>query len=207
MLLGIDIGTTNVKVVLVEESHEKATFRVLHQQSQSLGELEIVGDPRAVERPVSQIFQALETCMTRLESSTGQLEKVTAIGVCGQMHGCVLWKSSGEPLFNEQIEALPTSNLITWQDRRCDPAFIDSLPKPPHLTKPCVSSGYGCATLAWLHRHNSKTLAGYDRAGTIMDMVVCALCSGGSAEVTMSSQNAASWGYFDQSSSQWYREM
>lgn len=207
-LLGIDIGTSNVKVVLIEGG----SLNVLHKESKLLGELEKVDIPHAAERCVSQIFSALESCMRSLKDTTHLLGQVRGIGVCGQMHGCVLWKSGGVSLFNESIGELQhthsnTSNLITWQDGRCAPSFLSTLPQPPHLTQPPVSSGYGCATLAWLQRHVSKTVSSYDRAGTIMDLVVCALCNGGSGEVIMSSQNATSWGYFNTSTLQWSKEM
>ena len=208
-LLGIDVGTTNVKVVLVD----RASLCVVHKHSQLLGELEKVDLPNAVEVSVARVFHALESCMRSLES-TELLGKVRVIGVCGQMHGCVLWNSNGVvPLFNESIGELQhtdiamSSNLITWQDARCTPSFLDTLPRIPLLTHPPVRAGYGCATLAWLQRHDSEALSRYDRAGSIMDMVVCALSSGGRGEVMMSSQNAASWGYFDVSTSQWHKEM
>ena len=209
MLLGIDIGTTNVKVVLVEET----TRQVVHKHSLPLGEPPKVDAPRgAAERSVAQIFQTLEKCMTCLESAAQLLGKVRAIGVCGQMHGCVLWNSSGHSMLNEytrtlQHEETLSSNFITWEDTRCDSEFLYSLPKPPSSPEHSVRAGYGCATLAWLQCHNRETLSCYDRAGTIMDMVVCALCSGGSGDVIMSSQNAEGWGYFDRSSLQWHKEM
>ena len=209
MLLGIDIGTTNVKVVVVDES----TLCVRGKVTQCLGELEKVDDvPGAAERSVSQIFRVLEECMEGLD--THLLAHVRGIGVCGQMHGCILWNSDHACLFNgalcADIASQVSSNLFTWQDTRCDPSFLSSLPKLSHLANkppPVISAGYGCATLAWLQCHDSKTLSDYDRAGTIMDMVVCALCSGGVADVVMSSHNAESWGYFNQSSLQWQIEM
>lgn len=209
MFLGIDIGTTNVKVVLVEES----THHVLCKQTQSLGELENVDIHGAAEQSVSQIFHILNECMNKLEIiASDVMHQVRGIGVCGQMHGCVLWNSNCAHLFNEgmlctELTESMCTNLITWQDSRCDPSFLSSLPKLTPLTKPPVSAGYGCATLAWLQSHNSEVLSRYDRAGTIMDMVVCALCSGGHGDVVMSSQNAVSWGYFDQSSMQWHKQM
>lgn len=43
------------------------------------------------------------------------------------------------------------SNLYTWQDSRCDSAFIASLPKAKtHLP---TYSGYGVATLFWMSKH------------------------------------------------------
>lgn len=207
VVLGIDIGTTNVKVVLVE----KATFSALHQQTRRLGNLEDVDTQGAVERSVSQILRAVEDCMSGLEEEARGFSEVTAIGICGQMHGCVLWNSTGCKLFETSTGTLSVtntecSNLFTWQDTRCDPSFISSLPKVPSEEKSPVSAGYGCATLAWLHHHNPEMLAKYDRAGTIMDLVVSALCSGGKGEVMMSSQNAMGWGYFNLDAARWRTE-
>ena len=209
MLLGVDIGTTNVKVVLVEE----ATFSVLHQQTRPLGSLEHVETAGAAERSVSQIFHAIEECVSSLEVENHRMtEDVKAIGVCGQMHGCILWNSKRGTLFNTSTGALcaentECSNLFTWQDSRCNMSFISSLPKVPSGENPPVSAGYGCATLAWLQRHNPETLSKYNRAGTIMDAVVGALCSGGKEAVVMSSQNATSWGYFNLSAMKWHTEL
>lgn len=206
-LLGIDIGTTNVKVVLVERSD----LEVVHKHSQPLEELELVSIPNAAERSVGQIFRALESCMVGLEEKVS-LKEVKGIGVCGQMHGCVLWSSTGGALFSSTEGKLQhtdgaTSNLITCEDGRCSSEFLSTLPQIPHLPHPPVSTGYGCATLAWLWQEDREMVMKYNRAGCIMDMVVCALCSGGKGDVVMSSQNAVSWGYFDMSALCWRREM
>lgn len=55
-----------------------------------------------------------------------------------------------------------------------------------------VHAGYGCATLFWLQR-NGGISDEFDRAGTIMDLMVSSLCD--LRESVMSDQNAASWGY------------
>ena len=199
-LLGIDIGTSNVKVVLVDSD-----FHVVQKHSCPL-----VLEKVESEISVGHIFTALESCFQDMECCQ-QMKKVKAIGVCGQMHGCVLWDSHGVPLFNVSVGKLQhtdgvTSKFITWQDDRCTPAFLSNLPSISNQVHPPASAGYGCATLAWLQQ-NGDMLSKFDRAGTIMDMLVCALCSGGSSAVVMSSQNAASWGYFNVSASQWYKEM
>lgn len=209
-LLGIDIGTSNVKVVLVKRSDLQV---VPEPESQPLGKLESVPTPNAAERSVGQIFQALESCMDRLEKKVS-LKEVKGIGVCGQMHGCVLWSSTGEALFSctgtkgrLQHSDGVSSNLFTCEDGRCSSEFLNNLPRVPNLSHPPVRAEYGCAILAWLWKEDRETILRYDRAGCIMDMVVCALCSGGSGAVMMSSQNAASWGYFNMSTSNWHREM
>ena len=53
------------------------------------------------------------------------------------------------------------SSLYTWQDGRCDPGFLASLPRPrSHLG---LSTGYGCATMFWLLRHRPEYLQKFDR--------------------------------------------
>ncbi len=214
-LLGIDIGTSTVKVVFVE----RETLRVV-EEPDSLG-LEKAhcgmgtgavptssSESTHDERSAKEIFARLESCLSSLD--IGRLRRVCAIGVCGQMHGCILWRSD-ERFWREgglQAGSIGScSKLITWQDRRCTPEFLASLPKTQQ--KIPISSGYGCATLAWLTKHQPEVVQAFDRAGTIMDMVVYALTGGGSGggRVVMSAQNASSWGYFDKQSLQWERQM
>ena len=213
-VLSIDVGTSNVKTVLVDCNSAQVAYT----------EKDALFPPDVPERAVGGVFRVLETCMDRLEEKVGaSLKAVTAIGVCGQMHGCVLWNSEKATLFaatassggagvsgSGRLHLSPpeeaASPFITWQDNRCSSEFVDSLPRPPHLARPLVSAGYGCATLAWLHKYDRERLSKYDRAGTIMDLVVAALCSGGRRPMKMSSHNAAGWGYFDVSASRWLRD-
>lgn len=91
------------------------------------------------------------------------------------------------------------SALYTWQDNRCKKDFLDTLPAPESHLK-CFS-GYGCATLLWLARNKPEKLALFNRAGTIQDFVVAMMCN---LDVPlMTTQNAASWGYFDTTSNTW----
>ena len=53
------------------------------------------------------------------------------------------------------------SSLYTWQDGRCDPGFLASLPRPcSHLG---LSTGYGCATMFWLLRNRPEYIQKFDR--------------------------------------------
>ena len=55
-----------------------------------------------------------------------------------------------------------------------------------------------------LSGNRPEKLKKYDRCGTVQDLVVSLLCA--SDDVKMSSQNAASWGYFLTESNQWDTE-
>ncbi|XP_033226647.1 sedoheptulokinase-like isoform X2 [Belonocnema kinseyi] len=119
------------------------------------------------------------------------------------MHGVTLWKnidrSNEEGIFKLEIEREQVSNLYTWQDGRCDPEFLKSLPKSKSYLS--LHTGFGCATLFWFSRNKPEKLAKYDRCGTIQDLAVSLLCENN--EVTMSTQNAASWGYYLAEENEW----
>lgn len=156
------------------------------------------------------------------------LDKVKAIGVCGQMHGIVFWDeqftqqfwNNGYEFEGQQF----VSNLYTWQDKRTDSTFLEKLPKPHSHLK--AYSGYGCITALWLNEHQWATakyqiyqilnffstfstfihfrpdiLRKYKYCGTIQDLIVSVLCN--QQRPVMSTQNAASWGYFDTISCSW----
>lgn len=91
------------------------------------------------------------------------------------------------------------SALYTWQDIRCKPEFLNSLPKPDsHLN--CYS-GYGCATLLWMLKHKPEKLKNFQYSGTVQDFVVTMLCD--LETPIMSDQNATSWGYFNTEKNEW----
>ena len=210
-LLGVDIGTSTVKTVLVN----KVNLRVDGEYSKSLGAHLTVLEENGYERDVHEIFTCLDHCLSSLNSAA--LQNVVSIGVCGQMHGCVLWKSgesflntdgSLRKLFGDSSSSSLSSTLITWQDGRCTPDFLSTLPKTHQPIQ--LSAGYGCATLAWLKQFRPDLLEKFDRAGTIMDLVVWALCGHhleDGKQVIMSSQNAASWGFFDINKLMWETEV
>lgn len=95
------------------------------------------------------------------------------------------------------------SALYTWQDTRCTKDLLDSVPKPDsHLR--CYS-GYGCATLLWMAKNKPEKLGNFNRAGTIQDYIVALLCNLDTP--VMTTQNAASWGYFNTETHKWNTEI
>ena len=177
LVLGIDIGTTSVKVVIVC----KETQQILANQSKDTqanvpSALGVEGN----KQDVPKILSALHNCVSRLPKdllrqviiryffypnkyndhiikSCQQKLQVESIGICGQMHGVTLWKSPTECAYKESgafkldIDKEKVSNLYTWQDGRCDTTFLNSLPKSSsHLP---AHTGFGCATLFWFARN------------------------------------------------------
>ncbi|XP_044525419.1 LOW QUALITY PROTEIN: sedoheptulokinase, partial [Gracilinanus agilis] len=157
------------------------------------------GRPQGREQDVGRIMQAVGECLEALP--VWQRRQVLRVGVSGQMHGVMFWKSGQAGAWTEKgvLEPRDVSRLITWQDGRCSPDFLASLPPPQsHLS---VATGFGTASIFWLLRHSPEFLESYSAAGTIQDYLVAALC--GLQRPLMSEHNAASWGYFDVESRSW----
>ncbi|XP_070334989.1 sedoheptulokinase isoform X2 [Odocoileus virginianus] len=209
--LGIDLGTTSVKAALVEAAPgDPSGFVVLAScaraaRAETAAQNAAAG-PQGQEQDVRRIIQALHECLAALPRE--QLRKVCGIGVSGQMHGVMFWKTGQGCAWTEGgatpvFEPGAVSHLVTWQDGRCSSEFLASLPQPEsHLS---VATGFGCATIFWLLKNSPDFLKSYDTAGTIHDYVVAMLC--GLARPLMSDQNAASWGYFNTRSQSWNLEI
>ncbi len=121
MYLGIDLGTSGVKLVLINEV----------QTVVGLAQAELtVSQPQALwsEQDPAAWWQALLSAMVQLRTQVPQqLAQVTAIGLSGQMHGAVLldaankvirpailWNDGRSAAQCQQIEArVPASREIT----------------------------------------------------------------------------------------------
>uniref|UniRef100_A0A9L0TPJ4 Sedoheptulokinase n=1 Tax=Equus caballus TaxID=9796 RepID=A0A9L0TPJ4_HORSE len=100
--LGIDLGTTSVKAALVEAAPgDPSGFVVLAScaraaRAEAAAQSAAAG-PQGREQDVSRIIQALNECLTALPRE--QLRKVCGIGVSGQMHGVMFWKTGQVVIF------------------------------------------------------------------------------------------------------------
>ena len=193
-ILGLDLGTTSVKACLIDKESRKIVAK--QSKATQAGE--------GAQQDVSKIISALHNCLGRIPKD--MLKNVSKIGICGQMHGILFWKQDtggyrAQAEGNERYELGkgPISSLYTWQDLRCTPEFINSLPKPnSHLR---IATGYGCATTLWKIKYEPQELLQYDRSGNIQDFLVAMLCN--LNHPITSVQNAASWGYFNTQEKEW----
>lgn len=207
IILGIDIGTTSVKVCILDRKENTIIGRQTKDtQANVPSELGCEGN----KQNVPKILSALHACVSRLPRDS--LKQVEAIGICGQMHGVMLWSCSEDSfpwekadIESSRFDVMPdkVSSLYTWQDSRCDPEFLSSLPEPNSHLKAC--SGYGCSTLFWMSKNRPEKLNKFNCAGTVQDFAVAMLCN--LMKPVMSVQNAASWGYFNLSSNKWNIEI
>ena len=85
-VLGIDVGTTSIKVSLLRNS----TGDVVESFRCETGANICAGELSFAEQDVGKIFGCLQHALGELSSHN--LAKVSNVGICGQMHGCVMWK-------------------------------------------------------------------------------------------------------------------
>jgi len=140
MYLGIDLGTSGVKLVLLEENHRIA--------AQAEAPLEVsLPRPLWSEQDPQDWWRALEQAMAQLRSrAPGALAAVRGIGLAGQMHGAVLLDAGSRLL----------RPAMLWNDGR---AFEECReleriePRSRRITGNLAMPGFTAPKLLWLRRH------------------------------------------------------
>ncbi|GGH16352.1 xylulokinase [Alsobacter metallidurans] len=145
-VLGIDLGTSGVKSVLVDD-HD----RVLAEAMAPL----TVSRPRALwsEQDPEDWWQAVELTLDELaRAHPEKLAAVRAIGLSGQMLGVTCLDASDRPL----------RPAILWNDGRASSECAEleaALPDFAGLTGSRAMPGFPAPKLLWLSRHEPQTLA------------------------------------------------
>jgi len=181
-VIGLDIGTTKIAGTLISFP-EKKLIKLISKESNayisSKYEWERTQDPSVIVEIVFDII-------SRLKSYTK--EKVSAIGICGQMHGILYVDKKGKAL----------SPLYTWQDSRAAKKVGDEeLSVIKHLQNKTgydVPSGYGIAT----HYHN--LVAGIVPVDLYKIVSIGSFISmklSGSNQVFIDPSEGSSFGFFD----------
>ncbi|GFO25253.1 sedoheptulokinase-like [Plakobranchus ocellatus] len=197
--LGIDLGTTSVKLVLLD----KCGNVEISESRQTLADVSSDAGECGYEQDPSKIMATAEDLIHKVVASCKG--NIKGVGITGQMHGVMLWKPEkhSAKLDSAGTENTPHhSNLYTWQDQRCTPEFLASLPVQSD-SQQTLSTGYGCATLFWLAHYRSTLIKdqGFTACGTIMDYLVSKLCS--LEHPITSDQLAASFGFYNKDSVAW----
>ena len=176
--VGIDIGTTNISVtvldILSREVLEVYSVQNLSGSDSPLGFREFDAD--WVLLKVKQLVKYL----------CSRYEKITSLGITGQMHGVVCVDRNGKavtPFYNWQdFRANEKRNGVTYCELIKEKTGFE------------VFAGYGAATLYYNHLNGLLPQNAHSFA-TIMDYVAAALA--GKSEIVMHPSNAASIGLFD----------
>ncbi|HEX2948083.1 MAG TPA: FGGY family carbohydrate kinase [Armatimonadota bacterium] len=188
-LIGIDIGTTKICILAIEETSCEVVACATHASGS-------VSCPEngAVEQNVIEIRNTTFRLLRDIASELAAKDfSVSSIGVTGQMHGVLLVDQHGDPV----------TDLLNWQDKRGNDIFANTgrtYADEVALrlgderlyrsgTKP--ATGYGAVTLFRLAA-NSAIPQGV-KALTIHDYLVSLLCGKAITDPT----DAASWGILD----------
>lgn len=178
--VGIDVGTTTICGVVTENRDGSLLESCTWENDTWMAgewEYEKLQDPD----------QILKKCREMLDYFLKKYDRVTSIGVTGQMHGILYLDGEGKAV----------SPLFTWQDGRGDEkdeegiSFVEKLSKRSGRS---LATGFGIVTHAWLSE-KGKIPVRAKVFCTIPDYVAMSL-AGRKAPLIHSSM-AASFGMFD----------
>ena len=195
--VGIDIGTTNICVLLAEVE----TYNVVAVRSCKNNTLIPSDNPACFEQDAGIIVEKVLKLLAELVNcSAVEKSAITGIAVTGQMHGVVLIDA----------ELKPVTPLYTWRDRRADEegflaGVLGKIPQNYQQRTGCsLAAGFGGLTLSWLlASEESRSRLASCKALTIMDYLVGVL----SGRLCIDYSNAAGWGIYDIINNKWYGDM
>lgn len=143
MFLGIDLGTSSLKVILLDRQHQvlaSASAPLTVQQPQALWREQDPADWwRACE-------QALAATLSQAQQAGIQPAQIEAIGLTGQMHGATCLDAAGDVL----------RPAILWNDGRSHRECADleaMVPTSRAITGNLMMPGFTAPKLLWLATH------------------------------------------------------
>lgn len=178
-VLGIDIGTTTVSVVMLDgESGAILGSRTVAHHGFLEGHI-----PQSKIQDPNRLYQVAKTAVEALSDTFG---KPDCIGLTGQMHGMLYVDTQGEAV----------SPLYIWQDGCGNLPMENGETYAVYLrnTGGAASAGFGLTTHYYLQK-NGMIPQNAAKMVTICDYVGMKLCK--SRKAFIAKDMAASWGCFD----------
>ena len=187
--LGIDVGTSAVKAILVDERQETIAEADAPLQIARPQDLWSEQDPEAW-------WQAVQAALDQLlAKDAAALADVRAIGLSGQMHGAVLLDAANRPL----------RPAILWNDgrsfREAQQLGIEH-PGLSHTMGVIPMPGFTAPKLVWLARHEPETFRAIRKVLLPKDYIRLQLTG---AIVTDMSDAAGTW-WLDEAKRDWSDE-
>jgi xylulokinase len=145
-LLGIDLGTSALKAILVDEEE-----RLLAEASIAIA----TSHPRPgwSEQDPRAWWRALEAAVAQLRAEQpGAFRHVGALGLSGQMHGAVALDGRDEPV----------RPAILWNDGRATrecALLAEAVPDLPQVAGIVAMPGFTAPKLLWLRRNEPEAFA------------------------------------------------
>ena len=144
--LGIDLGTSALKAVLVDDSQVVLAASSIPLQTSTPHPGWSEQDPRDWRRALDAAIAALRV------ADPAALRAVRALGLSGQMHGAVLLDDSG----------MPIRPAILWNDGRATrecAALETAVPDLPEIAGIRAMPGFTAPKLLWLKAHEPEHFA------------------------------------------------
>lgn len=178
-VLGIDLGTTTVSVVMMdEESGAILGSRTVAHHSFLEGHI-----PQSKIQDPNRMYEVVQQAMAELSDEFGT---PSCIGLTGQMHGMLYVNSQGQAV----------SPCYIWQDGCGNLPMENGETYASYLRKAggAASAGFGLTTHFYLQK-NGMIPPEASKMVTVCDYAGMKLCA--SARAVIARDMAASWGCFD----------
>ncbi|CAD2214104.1 xylulokinase [Angomonas deanei] len=176
MFLGIDLGTSGIKVVLTSPSGE-----ILASESRQLS----VSRPRPLwnEQDPEDWWKALDSSVLALKAKH-DMKKVKGVGLSGQMHGSVLLDKSGHVI----------RPCILWCDGRCAAECKEierNVPTSRTITGNIIMPGFTAGKLLWVKKNEPENFEKVDMVLLPKDYL--RFCMSGVYASEMSDSSGTMW--------------
>lgn len=152
MYLGIDLGTSEVKALVIDENNAVVASHSAPLTIQR-------PHPHWSEQAPQAWWEATEYLVATLREKCGHhWSAIKAVGLSGQMHGAVLLDSGGEVI----------RPAILWNDTRCAQECRELEERAPELHQVAgnlAMPGFTAPKLLWVRRHEP---ANFQRTATVM---------------------------------------
>lgn len=147
MYLGLDLGTTGLKAILIDE-----TQAVVASATAEIGVSR--PNPGWSEQDPGDWIRATESALADL-ASKADLSGVRGIGLSGHMHGATILGADDRVL----------RPCILWNDTRshAEAAMLDSDPEWRRISGNIVFPGFTAPKLVWVARNEPEVFASIDR--------------------------------------------
>lgn len=186
--LGIDIGTSSVKSLLMDEKGGIAGI--------AGKEYDIIKVEQSwAEQKMEQLWEAaVETIRSLLGKCPGLKNKISGISFSGQMHGLVMLDAKGREV----------RNTIIWADQRSLESIghiYATVPQREYqsVTLNSLSTGFLVSSLVWVRDHEPENYAKIDKVMLPKDYIRFRMC--GQMGTDMS--DASSTAIFDTAGRKW----
>ncbi len=189
-LLGIDLGTSSVKVLLIDLAGRTIAVAAHEYPIET-------PHPGHAEQSPAAWWAAVVAAVRAVLAQAGKVD-IQAIGLCGQMHGFALVDSAAQPI----------APAIIWPDQRttAEVAIMQErigAERLAYLAGTLPATGFMGPTMLWLQKHQPSVLEKAAAALLPKDMIRAYL----TGEIATDASDASASGIFDIHQRTWSDEI